>query len=99
MWERSLGERRFDMATAKNPSAPRPLFRVGDRVEFNWGPLDVVEGVIVEDRGLLAAGQRLYRLTFRIEPGEEMVTELSEAALGPAPPAKSAGNTKNQGRQ
>jgi hypothetical protein len=87
------------MATAKNSSAPRPLFRVGDRVEFDWGPWDVAQGVIVEDRGLLGfGGRRIYRITFRFDPGEEMVTEMGEDKLRPAPPAKSAGNTKSRGR-
>jgi hypothetical protein len=75
------------------------MFRVGDRVEFDWGPRDVVEGVIIEDRGLLGVGgRRLYGITFRIDPGEEMVTELGEDQLRPAPPTESAGNTKSRGR-
>jgi hypothetical protein len=88
------------MAAAKKSSTPPPLFRVGDRVEFDWGVWDVAQGEIIEDRGILGAGgRRLYGIRFRFDPGEEMVTEMPEDELRPVPPARSAENTKSRGRE
>jgi hypothetical protein len=43
---------------------PHALFRVGDRVQFQFGPQSPI-GEVVEDRGFLASGgRRLYRVKF-----------------------------------
>jgi hypothetical protein len=50
------------MAVSSERRGPRPAFRVGDRVRFNWG-VTPVEGQVVEDRGAIGYhGRRLYRI-------------------------------------
>jgi hypothetical protein len=47
----------------KNPGP----FKVGDRVAFRFGPVEM-EGDIVEDRGPLGlGGKRLYGVIFRVD--------------------------------
>jgi hypothetical protein len=61
---------------SKSLSAAGNPFRVGDRVKFRFG-IDDVEGVVVEDRGILGAGgRRLYRITVTIEPSEPFFIEM-----------------------
>ena len=56
-------------------------FRVGERVQWIRGT-DLVEGVIVEDRGPIGVGgRRLFRIEFRLSPDYEGVVELPAAAL------------------
>jgi hypothetical protein len=63
-------------------------FRVGDRVQFGRG-LDLVEGVIVEDRGAIGVGgRRLYRIEFRLSPDYESAVELPAEEFERAPPAE-----------
>jgi hypothetical protein len=68
------------MANTRNPSR-QTSYRVGERVKFKWGG-HVVEGEIVEDRGPLGGnGKHLYRITFRLDPWELLVTELAASDL------------------
>ena len=68
---------------AKGGSAQKKGLHVGDRVRFLFGK-DPVEGVIVEDRGLLAAGgRRLWAIEFHLDQPDASVIELAEEDLLP----------------
>jgi hypothetical protein len=62
---------------AKTKKAPRRRrFKVGDRVRFKVGTRRV-SGVIIEDRGLLAAGpQPLYAVRTRLDEYNESIFEM-----------------------
>jgi hypothetical protein len=72
------------MAVPRERRTPRPAFRVGDRVRFNWG-VTPVEGKVVEDRGAIGyRGRRLYRVVVDIpEAYFHLDTELPEEDLQP----------------
>lgn len=72
------------MATTRRTPTTRPTrLKVGDRVRFSFG-IRRLTGVIIEDRGLLAAGRRrLYGVRFRIDLGREAVIELPEDEVQP----------------
>ena len=56
--------------------APTRRLRVGDRVRFTLGGQRIA-GIIIEDRGPLAAGgRRLYVVRARIDPESDSVFEL-----------------------
>ncbi len=56
------------------------IFHVGAKVQVRYGP-NWPQGVIVEDRGLLAAGRRLWRVKYLVDGTEERFTELTEDDL------------------
>jgi hypothetical protein len=65
----------------QNGNGARRTLRVGDRVRFRMVK-DIIEGVIVEDRGFIGAGgRRLWRIEFHMEPDRTAVTELPEELL------------------
>jgi hypothetical protein len=54
-----------------NRKSAEKTFRVGDRVRFQLG-VEMVEGVITEDRGAIGVGgRRLYRIEGELHPGGE----------------------------
>ncbi len=56
-------------------------FRVGDRVRLKYGFRGVVAEVI-EDRGRIGAGgRRLYTVKFRVDDGDDYITERPEESL------------------
>ena len=59
-------------------------FRVGERVTFRFVG-ETVEGLVVEDRGPLAAGRRLYRIQFDGGSDQAMFIELTPDRLTPVP--------------
>ena len=71
------------MPTARpSGTQARPLFRVGDHVRFRYGIADVVDGVVVEDRGCLGVrGRRLYGVRFQLTDAEPFYIELPEAEM------------------
>ncbi len=67
-----------------NGNARERKLRVGDRVRFQFG-IETVEGVIVEDRGLLGVGgRRIWAIEFPFNLGEPGVIELPEKDILPA---------------
>jgi hypothetical protein len=71
--------------STRKPSAERERapFRVGDRVRFQR-VFDIVEGVVVEDRGPIGVGgRRLSRIEFTLDPDEKKVTELPAEDIEP----------------
>jgi hypothetical protein len=63
------------------PNKTPGKFRVGDRVRFKYGFRGVI-AEIIEDRGqILAGGRRLYGVKFRIDDGNEYITERPEESL------------------
>ena len=79
---------RHDMAT-RNQRRPKTkaTFNVGERVCF---PLvnRIVEGVVTEDRGALAAnGRHILAVTVKMQPDEpDMIYEIGDYELSPAAP-------------
>ncbi len=57
-----------------------PRFRIGDRVSLRLGP-GTSFGTIVEDRGMLAAGRRLFRVKVEFDPLNVTFIELPEDEL------------------
>lgn len=60
----------------RRTAVAEPSFHVGDQVCFQRGP-DLVEGVIVEDRGPLGiGGRRLYGIEYALSTGGPRYIEL-----------------------
>jgi hypothetical protein len=57
-----------------------PRFRIGDRVSLRLGA-GTSFGTIVEDRGLLGAGRRLFRVKVDFDPPNVTFIELPEDEL------------------
>lgn len=58
-------------------------FKVGEHIRFHY-VVDVVDGLIVEDRGPIGVGgRRLYGITFNKNPGQDSYIELPEVDIMP----------------
>ena len=69
---------------AKQRVKPKPLFHVGDEVQFEL-PGRKVRGVVTEDRGLLGLdGQRVYQIRVQFSTGDPLIYELDENEIEPA---------------
>jgi len=66
---------------ARKKESQRRRFKVGDRVRFKFVNRRV-SGVIIEDRGMLAAGpQPLYAVRTRLDEYNESIFEMPEDEL------------------
>ncbi len=68
----------------KEPAAPPPRYRIGDKVKFTYGRIPVV-GEITEDRGPIGyKGRRLYGVRYSRPDSDPSYTELGEDEMEPA---------------
>ncbi len=56
-------------------------FKPGDHIRFEYA-VEVVDGLIIEDRGPIGVGgRRLYGITFNKNPGQDSYIEMPEEEI------------------